>query len=232
MEGVACDLSATRWSAGFRSNRSGGKMKCLKWGIGGFVLLAVIAAIAGGKSSDKPDSGSSSDSAGKTNQSSDSASTGQSAPKGCGTKATSDCTPHVGPDGHVRVDALIWRLKSARKAATLGDQTYGLGAKANGTFVIVKLGVKSDKDKSVTLTDSVVKLEVAGKTFDADIDGTTAAIGANEDPFLLESIGPESTVTGTVVFDVPDSRISKKLQLRFGELGFGDTKGYIRLPSL
>lgn len=199
-------------------------MKCLKWGIGGFVLLVVIAAIAGGGASDKSGPGS--------NSASDSGASMQSRADSCGFKATSDCTPRVGPDGRVRVDALIWRLKSARKSATLGDQTYGLGAKANGTFVIVRLGVKSDKDKSVTLTDDVVKLEVAGKTFDADIDGTTAAIGANEDPFLLESIGPESTVTGTVVFDVPDSLINKKLQLRFGELGFGDTKGYIRLPSL
>ena len=59
-----------------------------------------------------------------------------------------------------------------------------------------------------------------------------AAIGTGEDPFLFESLGPDSTTTGTVVFDLPESKLSQKLELRFGELGFGETHGYIRLPKL
>ena len=132
----------------------------------------------------------------------------------------------------MRVDALTWRLESARTATELGDQTYGLGEKANGVFVIVKLKVTSDHDESVTLTDSVVKLETEGTTYESDNDGTMAAIGTGEDPFLFESLGPDSTTTGTVVFDLPESKLSQKLELRFGELGFGETHGYIRLPKL
>lgn len=163
-------------------------------------------------------------------QGSGSSSTGKSA--NCGTKATDDCTPHVGSNGKVRVDALIWRLKSAKTADTIGDQQYGLGAKASGRFIIVKLKVHSDKDQSATLTDESIKLEVNGNTYDADNDGTVAAIGSGEQPFFLDTIGPDADRSGTVVFDVPKKVLKKKIEVRFNELGFGETHGYIQLPSL
>jgi hypothetical protein len=145
-------------------------------------------------------------------------------------KATDDCTPHV-PMGHkVRVDALIWDVRGVRTTKTLGDQTYGLGAKADGRFVIVSLRVHSDRDESATITSEVVKLDVGGNTYEADNDGTVAAIGDGQDPLFLEDIGPDSTVSSKVVFDVPPSALGKKVSVRFGELGFGSTKGYIELP--
>jgi len=206
-----------------------------KWAIGLFAVLVVIGAATSGSnnSSDKDDSTSSSQAAQEsTDGAKDDTSKESEKPADCGSKATDDCTPHVGADKTVRVDALIWRVTSARKAKTLGDQQYGLGAEANGRFVIVKLRVESDRNESATLTSDVAKLEVDGKTFEADLDGSTAAITANESPFFLESIGPESTTTGTVVFDVPKKYLNAKLEMRFGELGLGSTKGYIRLPTL
>ena len=65
---------------------------------------------------------------------------------GCGTKATDDCTPHVGPNGKVRVDALIYRVLSVNTAKTVGNQYTQ--EKADGTFVIINLRVRSDKDES------------------------------------------------------------------------------------
>jgi Domain of unknown function (DUF4352) len=151
----------------------------------------------------------------------------------CGSKATNDCTPHRSSNASVRVDALIWRVRSATTAKTIGDQTYGLGAKANGRFVIVKLRVHSDKNESATLTDNVIKLEINGNTYDADTDGTVAVLGEGGDqPFFLDTIGPDSDRNGIVVFDVPKSKLGGKIEVRFAELGFGETHGYIRLPSL
>lgn len=141
----------------------------------------------------------------------------------CGTRATDSCTPHVGSSGHVRVDALVWHLTSARTAKAIGNQQFGLGAKANGVFVIVKLRVHSDKNQSATLTDDAVKLEVRGNTYDADSDGTVAAMGAGEQPFLVDTIGPDSDRNGTVVFDVPPRVLREGPELRFNELGFGST---------
>lgn len=149
----------------------------------------------------------------------------------CGSRATDECTPHVGFGETVRVDAMIWRIESVRVAQTLGDQQYGLGAKADGAFVIVKLRVRSDKDESATLSDDAIKLETNGNTYDPDSDGTIAAIGAGDEPFFLETVGPDSTERGTVVFDVPRKVLRQKVELRFGELGFGATHGYIRIPN-
>jgi hypothetical protein len=139
----------------------------------------------------------------------------------------------VSSTASVRVDALIWHVKSVQTAKTIGDQAYGLGAKASGRFVVVKLRVHSDKNESATLADNVFKLEIDGNTYDPDNDGTVAVLGEGGDrPFFLDTIGPDSDRNGTVVFDVPKSKLGGKVELRFGELGFGDTHGYIRLPSL
>jgi hypothetical protein len=132
----------------------------------------------------------------------------------------------------VIVDTLRWRVLGASATPTIGDPSSGLGAKANGVFVIVKLRVTNGKKDSVDLTDNVVKLESAGRTYDPDSSGTTAAIGAGQNPLFLEPLGPDVTLTSKVVFDVPPSLLHGRIEIRFGELGFGDTHGYIRLPSL
>jgi len=96
----------------------------------------------------------------------------------------------------------------------------------------VKLKVTNHKSESVDLTNNVVKLESNGKTYDPDSSGTTAAIGAGEKPLFIETLGPDVTLTSKVVFDVPQSVLNASPEMRFGELGFGDTKGYIALPKL
>jgi hypothetical protein len=205
--------------------------KAIKWIVLGFVGLVVIAAIAGG-SSDSKSSGDTAGSGASDAASSSSKSSDAKKPDGCGIKATDDCTPHVSSAGKVRVDALVWHIKSARVTETIGDQKYGLGAKASGKFIVLKLGVHSDKDESADLTDNSIKLEVNGNTYDADNDGTVAAVGAGEKPFFLDTIGPDADREGTVVFDVPESVLGKKIEVRFNELGFGETHGYISLPSV
>jgi len=150
----------------------------------------------------------------------------------CGTEASSDCTPHVGPDGNVRVDALIWQVTDARTATTLGDSTIGLDEQADGVFVVVDLKVRSDKDESVTLTDTAFQLEVGGNTYDTDSDGTFAAIGTGDDPLFFEDIGPDATIQGPVVFDVPANAVKNQPEMRFNELGFGSSHAYISLPPL
>lgn len=161
-------------------------------------------------------------------------SSGESAKKaGCGMKATDDCTPTVGSNGKVRVDALIWSVQGAKTAKTIGEQEYGLGAKADDVFLIVDLKVRSDKNESATLSDETIKLQGAnGTTYSADTEGTIAAVGAGDDPLFLEDIGPDQTTTSKVVFDVPRKVLRKGAKLRFNELGFGETHGFIRLPSV
>lgn len=81
-----------------------------KWTLGVLGVLVVIALISPASEEDQA-----------TNTAEDSsapASAGAGEPQaddgdaGCGNVASSDCTPHVGPNGQVRVDALIWSLES------------------------------------------------------------------------------------------------------------------------
>jgi hypothetical protein len=204
--------------------------------IGAILVVVIAIGAAGGSSSKKTDASrdAASTSTGATGESAKSEAK-KTAPKkadaGCGIKATDDCTPHVGAEGTVRVDAMYWKVKGVRVTKTIGDQTYGLGEKADGKFVVVTLQVRSDKNESATLTDNVFQLEIDGNKYDPDNAGTVAAVGAGENPFFLKDIGPDVVSTGKVVFDVSPSVLKKKTEMRFNELGFGETHGYILLPQ-
>jgi hypothetical protein len=129
------------------------------------------------------------------------------------------------------VDALVWRVLGASTAKVIGDTTYGLGSKADGVYVVVNLKVTSRKNESATLTDDSIKLQAGKNTYSADSDGSIAAMGeGGKQPLFLEDIGPDSTLASKVVFDIPPKVLKKKLLVRFNELGFGSTHGFIRLP--
>jgi hypothetical protein len=56
--------------------------------------------------------------------------------------------------------------------------------------------------------------------------------GNGAEPFFLEDIQPDTTTTGTLVYDVPKAVLRGDPELRFNELGFGETHAYIALPGL
>lgn len=205
-------------------------------------LILVVAIANGGKSTSSdttstPSAAASSDNGssdiGGSDTSSGSASTDEPKPKpkpkDCG-NATDDCTPRVGPNGTVEVDALKYTITDAEAVTTLGDPDL-FGETADGVFVVLTVKVHSNRDESATLTD-VFHLEVNGKKYDPDSDGMVAAMGGGKKPFFLEDISPDSTTEGKVVFDVPKKVLGETPWLLITELGFGSTKGYIKLPNL
>jgi len=195
--------------------------------LGLFGLLIVISVAAGGSNSNKTaSSGSGSSSSGSGSPPPPPASSS------CTSKATDSCTPDVDSNHSVRVDALTWSVINATTAKTLGDQQFGAGAKADGTFVIVTLKVHSSKNESATMTSEVVKLiSSEGNSYSTSTDGTIAAIGSGEDPLFVKDIGPDQTSTSKVVFDVPPRVLNAGMKLRINELGFGSTHGFIALPQ-
>lgn len=197
--------------------------KFLKWAAIVFVGLVIITAITSGGS----DTDDSADAPANGGSSAD----GGGEPEDCGTTATDDCTPRVDANRSVRVDALTWRVVRAQTAKALGDQEFGGGETADDQFVVVRLRVQSDRDESATLSSDIVKIETEdGRTYEPDLEGTTAALTSGEDPLFLETIGPDQSTTSTVVFDLPQSVIDERPWLRFNELGLGTTHGFIRLP--
>ena len=173
--------------------------------LGLFALLVIISVAAGGGSeSDK----SASDSDTPT-PSSESPANGDDAPSdddssSCTNTATEDYTPDVASNQSVRVDALTWRILSTRVAATLGNQQFGAGAKADDVFSVVTLKVTSNKDESATISDERVKLEtIDDNTYSSEQPGHNPALGSGEDPLFLEDLGPDQTTTSRLVFDFP-----------------------------
>jgi hypothetical protein len=156
----------------------------------------------------------------------------ESSTSNSGENASSGNTPRVGPNGSVEVDTLRWKLNKAKTAKTIGDQEYGLGAKANGVYVIVDLSVKNNKNESVTLTSETVSLVAGEKTYSSDTSAEIALAGSGGKTFLLEDLGPGVTLKGAIAFDVAPSVLKQHPELQFNELGFGETHGFIALPKL
>lgn len=82
----------------------------------------------------------------------------------------------------------------------------------------------------MTINSDIAELEVAGSSYATDGDGTTAIqLGGDEEVFFLKDLGPNVSIEGTFVFDVPRSVLRQRMEICFGELGFGSTKDCIRL---
>jgi len=162
-------------------------------------LLVLSAICAFALATMGADSCSDTGSSGGDNQSSDSSSDNGSSntakkSANCGSKATDDCTPHVGSHRQIRVDAIYWRVLSAKTASSLGDASIGTGQNADGVFVIAKVKARSDKNESATLTDDAFKLTYkGGPEYSVDNEGSTAALLSSgsdsaEEPFFLRDI--------------------------------------------
>lgn len=205
------------------------------------VLVIIVAATGGGESNQDDTTDKASTTPAEATASDDTTNDSTSTEKMTGSSvlggdpsenASDDNTPSVGWNGSVEVDTLRWRLRDAHTDKAIGEQQYGLGAKANGLYIIVDLSVTNNKSESVTLTSENVSLTAGEDTYSADTNAETALIAAGTTTLFLEDLGPGVSLNGTVAFDVAPSVLGQDPQLRFNELGFGDTHGYITLPPL
>lgn len=156
----------------------------------------------------------------------------------CGTSATRDCTPEVGPNGSVRVGSRVLRVTGVQTAATLGDASVGRVENASGVFVVVSVKITTTNSPHLSLSDEGVRLEgPEGEAYKADSDATraqhrAAAISKEQEPPAYDDAGSDATIQSKHVFDVPKPIISKGLKVRFNALGSEQVHGYIRLPAL
>jgi hypothetical protein len=146
--------------------------------------------------------------------------------------ASESNTPSVGPRESVEVDDLRWNLLHAEKTSTIGEASSGLGATANGIFVVVTLHVTNKKHSTATMTSDIVTLLANKKEYKTSSSADTALLGQGGKTFLIQELGPEVSLAGKAAFDVPPQILNESPQLRFNELGFGSTHGYIALPPL
>ena len=211
-----------------------------KWILGGIAAFVVIAVIANSSSTttDKPgddNAGSSSASSSKKSEKADQKAKANEDPEKPN-NASDDYTPHVGPNGQITVDGIVYSVSSMEQRKSIGDTSLGLDEKASGTYLVVNLKAHSTKGQTETLTDNTFKVSYkGGPQYSADTDGTVALTmesgSGSEEPFFLTDIQPDSDEKGAIVFDVPDAALGKKLELRVNELGVGSTHGFIRLAT-
>lgn len=211
------------------------KSNAWKWVVGGFAGLVVVSVIANGTSNtstDKSSDGSGSSSASTRKSEKAKANEDPEKPNNAG----DDYTPHVRASGQVTVDGIVYSVNSVKQRKTIGDPTFGADEQASGTYLVVNIGAHSTKGETATLTDETFKVTYdGGPEYSTDTDGTVALTmeggDSGSEPFFLTDIQPDSDEKGSIVFDVPDAALGKKLELRVNELGFGSTHGFIRLDT-
>jgi hypothetical protein len=116
-----------------------------------------------------------------------------------------------------------YEVTNVRTASAVGDSFTR--ERANGEFVIVSLKLTNRKDEPATIAEDNIRLIGGnGKNYSVSDD---ALFALEDQSFLLEEIQPDNTEKGKLVYDIPESAVSRsKLQV---EDFFSESKGRIRL---
>ncbi|MFA5770654.1 MAG: DUF4352 domain-containing protein [Patescibacteria group bacterium] len=160
--------------------------KILKW-IGIIVLvLIVIGALSGNKG------GSTSKTGTKTNE----------APKMAGLNEAAQ-------DGD-----LAFTVLSVDKSKTLGNSFTQ--KTAQGMFYVVTVKIENKGNKTTTFDASMAKIkDDQGREFERSIDGQTAkGLSQGQVDLFLQQIQPSLSVTGDLVFDLPEGLKNPVLTLK------------------
>ena len=119
----------------------------------------------------------------------------------------------------VNVGAVSYIVNSIDTATNVGGE-YGENSK--GTYLLVNVTVTNNGDEALTVDNSLFKLLNDGKEYDSD---SMAGIYANDDSsFFLETVNPELSLTGNVVFDVSDAVIESSIKQLKVSTGFWGTE--------
>ena len=119
----------------------------------------------------------------------------------------------------VNVGSVSYLVNGIDTATNVGGEW---GENSKGTFLLVNVTVTNNGDEALTVDDSLFKLLNDGKEYDSD---SLAGMYANDDSsFFLESINPELSLTGNVVFDVSDAVVDSPIKQLKVSTGFWGTE--------
>ena len=123
------------------------------------------------------------------------------------------------------VGDMSYKVISAETATEVGP-SFAL-TKAKGTFLVLKIEVTNNANESALVDSSFFALKSGEKKYDAD---STASLWANtqedggNNSFFLESLNPDLTMNGIVVFDVSDSVATAVNNVLVAQTGFWGTE--------
>jgi Domain of unknown function (DUF4352) len=98
-----------------------------------------------------------------------------------------------------------YKVTDVNTAKEIGDPDL-LGARADGTFVIVDLQLTNNKDETKTFMDSNAKIEASDGTEYETSDKAIMSFG--DESLMLKDIQPDLTTQGKVAFEVPPNKAS------------------------
>ncbi len=159
------------------------------------VLIIVIAAVSGGKSSTSGNDSTGSD-------------TGSNA---------------AAADFKLKEDAaagdLHFMVNSMTRQKSVGSG-YSLKKSQTGTYVILDVSVTNESKDTVTIDSSFFNLsDSEGRKFTNSTDGQTALMLSGGDNFFLKQVQPGLGVKGSVVFEIPENATGLKLTVQSGIFG-------------
>ena len=164
--------------------------KILKWvGIAVLVLI-VIGALSGNKGGSTNKTSSTTNN--KTNE----------APKTAGLNET------------VQDGDLAFTVLGVEKSKTLGNSFTQ--KTAQGTFYVITVKIENKGNKTTSFDSSMAKVkDDQGREFERSIDGQTAkGLSQGQVDLFLQQIQPSLSVTGDLVFDLPDGLKNPILSLK------------------
>lgn len=170
--------------------------KILKWGVIAFVVIMMIGAISGGGKNTSTTSNS-------------------------GTPKSSDKKEEViAKLNETVIDKdLAFTATNISTAKSLGSSYTKKDAQ--GTFYVVTLNVKNTGKETATIDSSMIKItDSQGRKFDRSIEGQTSkGMAQGKVDMFLQQVQPGLSVTGDIVFDLPDDATDLKLLVKGGLFG-------------
>lgn len=128
----------------------------------------------------------------------------------------------------VQAGDLSARVDNVSRASVI-ESAFSQEVPSTGNYLLVDVTVRNDGNESVTVDSNNFKLVKGETTYDSD---STATLYANEDStsFFLNSLNPEATLSGTVVFDISENSAGDpNLQLEISSNMFFGEKVYVNL---
>ncbi|BBW98999.1 DUF4352 domain-containing protein [Geobacillus subterraneus] len=129
----------------------------------------------------------------------------------------------------LKVGDVTFTVYGTSTAKSVGPE--GLAHNAQGTFLIIDVGVKNGAKEALTIDSSFFKLKANGAEYEADVTADTFVndVGGS---FFLKKINPGNEGKGKIVFDVPaDVATSKDVVLNVQTGFFGTEQGQIQLTK-
>jgi len=119
----------------------------------------------------------------------------------------------------VTANDLSFTVTDISKAKSLGSSYTKKDAQ--GTFNVVTIIVKNIGKETATIDSSMMKItDSQGRTFDRSIEGQTAkGLAQGKVDLFLQQVQPGLSITGDIVFDLPDDATDLKLIVKGSMFG-------------